>query len=81
MNARTSTRGVCPRDAKIIALIDRITPVIDAISIWSGKTAAWLIVPMFLVLFFEVAVRKFATPTMWANDVATLLRAEPAASR
>lgn len=52
--------------------IDRVTPAIDAISVWSGKAAAWLIVPMFLVLFFEVLVRKFWQPTMWANDIATM---------
>jgi TRAP-type mannitol/chloroaromatic compound transport system permease small subunit len=52
--------------------IDRITPVVDRVSVWSGKTAAWLIVPMFGVLFYEVLVRKLAQPTMWANDIATM---------
>ena len=55
-----------------VRVIDRITPAIDAISTFAGKAAAWLIVPMFAVLFFEVMVRKFATPTMWANDIATM---------
>ena len=36
--------------------------VIDRISIWAGKAVAWLIVPMFLVLFYEVMVRKFLQP-------------------
>ena len=35
---------------------------IDRISIWSGKAVAWLIVPMFVVLFYEVMVRKFVQP-------------------
>ena len=52
--------------------IDRITNVIDRISIWAGKTVAWLIVPMFLVLVYEVIARKFFHPTMWANDIATM---------
>ncbi len=52
--------------------IDRITDAIDRISTWSGKAAAWLIYPMFLVLFWEVMVRKFHHPTMWANDIATM---------
>jgi TRAP-type mannitol/chloroaromatic compound transport system permease small subunit len=52
--------------------IDRITPVIDRISIWSGKAVAWLIYPMFLVLVYEVIVRKFWQPTIWANDLATM---------
>ena len=52
--------------------IDRITNVIDRISIWSGKTVAWLIVPMFAVLVYEVIARKFFYPTIWANDIATM---------
>lgn len=51
---------------------DRITGVIDRISIWTGRTVAWLIIPMFLVLVFEVLIRKFWQPTIWANDVATM---------
>jgi len=52
--------------------IDRVTRVIDRISIWTGKLVAWLIFPMFAVLVFEVLVRKFYQPTIWANDVATM---------
>lgn len=51
---------------------ERITNIIDAISIWTGKAAAWLIVPMFAVLVFEVIIRKVYQPTLWANDVATM---------
>lgn len=50
----------------------RITGIIDAISIWTGKLVAWLIFPMFAVLVFEVLIRKFYQPTIWANDVATM---------
>lgn len=52
--------------------LDRIAAGIDRISIWSGKAVSWLIFPMFLVLFYEVLVRKFAHPTIWANDLATM---------
>ena len=52
--------------------IDKVTPVIDRISIWAGKAVAWLIVPMFMVLVYEVLVRKFFRPTVWANDIATM---------
>ena len=52
--------------------LDRIAAAIDQISIWSGKIVAWLIFPMFLVLFYEVLVRKFWQPTIWANDLATM---------
>jgi TRAP-type mannitol/chloroaromatic compound transport system permease small subunit len=52
--------------------LDRITDTVDAISIWAGKIVAWLIVPMFAVLVYEVIVRKFFRPTIWANDIATM---------
>jgi TRAP-type mannitol/chloroaromatic compound transport system permease small subunit len=52
--------------------LDRIANAIDQISIWSGKIVAWLIFPMFLVLFYEVLARKFWRPTIWANDIATM---------
>ena len=55
-----------------LAWIDRVTQVVDTLSVWTGKTVAWLIVPMFAVLFYEVIVRKFWQPTMWANDIATM---------
>lgn len=51
---------------------DRFTEVVDRVSVAAGKMSAWLIVPMFLVLFYEVMVRKFFTPTVWANDIATM---------
>jgi TRAP-type mannitol/chloroaromatic compound transport system permease small subunit len=53
--------------------VDRITPTIDRISIWAGKAVAWLIVPMFAVLVYEVIARKFFRPTIWANDIATMI--------
>lgn len=52
--------------------IDGVTRVIDQVSLWSGKAVSWLIVPMFAVLFYEVMMRKFWQPTMWANDIATM---------
>lgn len=52
--------------------VERVTGVIDRLSVWSGKAIAWLIVPMFAVLFYEVMMRKFWQPTIWANDVATM---------
>jgi TRAP-type mannitol/chloroaromatic compound transport system permease small subunit len=60
------------QDSNSMNTTDRVTRVIDGISIWTGKTVAWLIFPMFAVLVFEVLVRKFYQPTIWANDVATM---------
>jgi len=52
--------------------LDRTCDVIDAVSTWAGKIVAWLIVPMIAVLVYEVIVRKFFRPTVWANDIATM---------
>jgi TRAP-type mannitol/chloroaromatic compound transport system permease small subunit len=53
--------------------VDRVIEIIDRISIWSGKAVAWLIVPMFTVLAFEVLMRKFFHPTLWATDIAMMV--------
>lgn len=52
--------------------LDAITDRIDKLSDWCGKAVAWLIIPMFCVLVYEVLVRKFFRPTIWANDIATM---------
>src|SRR5262245_63158788 len=44
--------------------------VIDAITEWSGKTVAWMIVPLFLSLTYEgIARYVFNAPTLWAYDL------------
>ena len=53
--------------------IDRITKVIDQISLWSGKAISWLIIPMAAVLVWEVFIRYAYRPTLWAVDMATML--------
>ncbi len=48
--------------------------VADRISIWSGRLAAWLIIPMVGALTFEVVARYFFNkPTVWAYDVTYML--------
>lgn len=48
--------------------------LIDLVSIWSGKAVALLIFPMMLSLVWEVVARYFFNaPTIWANDMATML--------
>ena len=48
--------------------------IIDTISIWSGKAVGWMIFPMIFSLVYEVVARYFFNaPTIWANDVATML--------
>jgi TRAP-type mannitol/chloroaromatic compound transport system permease small subunit len=52
--------------------INRITNVIDSISLWSGKAVSWLIIPMAAVLVWEVFIRYTYRPTLWAVDLATM---------
>jgi len=47
---------------------------IDAISLWTGKVTAYLIIPMVGSLVYEVFSRYFfSAPTIWANDISTIL--------
>jgi TRAP-type mannitol/chloroaromatic compound transport system permease small subunit len=47
----------------------RVIRGIDAISEWSGRIAAWLVIPLIAVMTWEIAVRKVAQPTFWAFDL------------
>jgi TRAP-type mannitol/chloroaromatic compound transport system permease small subunit len=48
--------------------------VIDTFSEWSGKAAAWLILPLFLGLTYEgIARYAFNAPTLWAFDLSYML--------
>jgi TRAP-type mannitol/chloroaromatic compound transport system permease small subunit len=52
----------------------RVMKALDQISIWSGKTFAWLIVPMVCCLVYEVFARYlFNAPTLWAYDMTYML--------
>jgi len=48
--------------------------VIDTFSEWSGKAAAWLILPLVFGLTYEGVARYFFNrPTMWAYDLSYML--------
>jgi TRAP-type mannitol/chloroaromatic compound transport system permease small subunit len=48
--------------------------IIDGISILSGKTVGWMILPMVFSLVYEVFARYlFNAPTIWASDVSQIL--------
>ncbi len=48
--------------------------ILDAISLWSGRIVAWLIIPMVLSLVYEVVARYlFDAPTAWAYDMTFML--------
>jgi TRAP-type mannitol/chloroaromatic compound transport system permease small subunit len=56
--------------------VDALVPVIrviDAISIWSGRIVAWLIVPLIGAMTYEVAIRYLWEPTQWAYDTSYML--------
>ncbi|MEY3381017.1 MAG: TRAP transporter small permease subunit [Hylemonella sp.] len=55
-------------------LLLRVAGWLDPIAIWSGRIAAWLIVPMVLGLTYEVVARYvFNAPTLWAYDMTFML--------
>ena len=46
---------------------------IDGLSIWTGKTISWLVIPMLAALMYEVFMRYlFHSPTIWAMDIAVI---------
>jgi TRAP-type mannitol/chloroaromatic compound transport system permease small subunit len=67
-----STDGRNPRPRWLVATLT----VLDAISEWTGKTCAWLIIPLMGALVYEVFARYlFRAPTIWAYDVTFMLYA------
>ena len=53
---------------------DKICPILDGISVWSGRLFAWLVIPMVVALVYEVFARYlFNAPTVWAYDVTYML--------
>ncbi len=52
----------------------RLIAALDGVSIWSGKAAAWLLLPMVAALVSEVVMRYcFHSPTIWAMDIAVMM--------
>lgn len=54
--------------------MNAILDFIDSLSEWTGKTFAWLSLPMITVLIYEVSARRLAnSPTDWAHESTTML--------
>jgi len=51
----------------------RVIRGIDAISEWSGRIAAWLVIPLIAVMTWEILARKVGKPTFWAFDLSYML--------
>jgi TRAP-type mannitol/chloroaromatic compound transport system permease small subunit len=48
----------------------KILKVIDSISEWSGRIFVWLVIPLTIVVTFEVVSRRFFnSPHIWATEV------------
>jgi TRAP-type mannitol/chloroaromatic compound transport system permease small subunit len=57
-------------NSRLVAIADKI----DQLAIWSGRLAAWLILPMVFSLCYEVIARYlFNAPTLWAYDMTFML--------
>ena len=46
---------------------------IDTISDWSGRIAAWLVIPLIGVMSWEILVRHVHRPTHWAYDLSYMI--------
>ncbi|MFA4911293.1 MAG: TRAP transporter small permease subunit, partial [Desulfobacteria bacterium] len=47
---------------------------IDAINDWTGRIFSWLIIPIIVIVVYEVILRKvFDAPTIWAFELTTIL--------
>jgi len=58
----------------VIQTLLRFLNLIDALSLWTGRLAAWLTLLAVLILTAEVVRRYFFNaPTQWAHEVSTLL--------
>ncbi len=51
----------------------RFLHIIDQISEWSGKTFSWLLIATMLIIGFEIFMRIFDNPQIWAFDVTLFL--------
>lgn len=53
--------------------LERAIHRIDAITAWSGRLVAWLILPLIAAMTYEVTVRYVWEPTQWAYDISYML--------
>lgn len=56
-----------------MAYLLKVSQTIDRITDFLGKTFSWLAIPLMLVLFWEVFIRKIVAPTNWAYDLSYML--------
>ncbi len=53
--------------------LEVIIKKIDRVSEWSGKLFSWLVVPLTLLIVFEVISRAMGVPTIWSFELSNFL--------
>jgi TRAP-type mannitol/chloroaromatic compound transport system permease small subunit len=52
----------------------RVIAGIDTFSLWVGRIAAWLTVPLMAAMLYEITARYlFHAPTLWAYDISRMI--------
>ncbi len=52
----------------------RFIRFVDRLSLWTGNLAAWLVLPLLVVVIHEVALRHlFNAPTAWGYDTSWMI--------
>lgn len=64
--------GRMPRDMPGWMAVTVLT--VDTLNLWIGRAVAWLVLPLMLVMVYEISARYFfAAPTIWAYDLSRML--------
>jgi len=54
--------------------MSRTIVAVDAFSLWVGRLAAWLTVPLMAAMVYEITARYlFTAPTVWAYDTSRMI--------
>lgn len=63
-------------DNRVPKPVRAVVRFLDGVSEWTGRFTAWLIVPLILIISYEVFVRyTFNAPTIWAFEMQFMLYA------
>jgi TRAP-type mannitol/chloroaromatic compound transport system permease small subunit len=55
--------------------MEKILRGVDNISIWAGKIFGWLIIPLIIIVAYDVIIRKIYKATIWSYDTSLWLYA------
>jgi len=58
----------------LVKVLKPVFDLVDKLSIWIGKSVAWLLIGLILALTFDTFMRYlFSKPTVWAFDIAYMM--------